>query len=102
MIRRPPRPTLVPNTTLFRSVEHTLLWKDLHLRVFKSHSVAMIVAGEQSRLGEELAGAGRVQGDQTTVVGPPLDRKSTRLNSSHANIPYAVLRLKKKYNYPSA
>src|SRR3712207_6969868 len=101
MIRRPPRSTLFPYTTLFRS--------------------AGVAAG--ARLGEAegaegLAGAqlrqpllllrvvaeavdrhraerdGRLEGDRDALVDP--DRKSTRLNSSHANISYAVFCLKKK------
>src|SRR3712207_7854519 len=81
MIRRPPRSTLFPYTTLFRS-------ELLHL-------------GEHRRLRHHLAavgGVGRVLvpqlGDQELEEG--VDRKSTRLNSSHANISYAVFCLKKK------
>src|SRR5947209_15036597 len=70
MIRRPPRSTLFPYTTLFRS-------KHLYRRF---HDVA------------ELSGAQRfVPGGREQR-----DRKSTRLNSSHANISYAVFCLKKK------
>src|SRR3712207_7515433 len=79
MIRRPPRSTLFPYTTLFRSALPCPLDVDL---------VAHRHAAQQFRgqLVEALAsGAG---GDQ--------DRKSTRLNSSHANISYAVFCLKKK------
>src|SRR5258707_10456772 len=72
MIRRPPRSTLFPYTTLFRS----------HFRD---------AAGDDdiSRL------KGHAQADQL-VCQPRRDRKSTRLNSSHANISYAVFCLKKK------
>src|SRR3712207_7248655 len=79
MIRRPPRSTLFPYTTLFRS--DALI---AHL----GESVIVLTHHEHERqfmLALELA-------DQTT------DRKSTRLNSSHANISYAVFCLKKKKN----
>src|SRR5438445_7790974 len=69
MIRRPPRSTLFPYTTLFRSLDREML--ELLPRV--KHVVFMA-------------------GHKTTC----LDRKSTRLNSSHANISYAVFCLKKK------
>src|SRR3712207_7590744 len=82
MIRRPPRSTLFPYTTLFRSA-------------------ALLEAG-RLRTG---AFAGQPYGDPFTPNGIPtinpgfgLDRKSTRLNSSHANISYAVFCLKKKIN----
>src|SRR3712207_8083107 len=85
MIRRPPRSTLFPYTTLFRSL-------------FPSRAAWM-----QAILPVALA-AGRVDVchftnfDAPVLGGGPyvLDRKSTRLNSSHANISYAVFCLKKK------
>src|SRR3712207_7008494 len=88
MIRRPPRSTLFPYTTLFRSL-HDLV----------HHLVAVRARAElDHRGGEQLAGGGRESLLQ--VVAPELaigqDRKSTRLNSSHANISYAVFCLKKK------
>src|SRR5947209_12119603 len=67
MIRRPPRSTLFPYTTLFRS-----------------------------RLREAARGHHRGEGDRRAVRRHRRDRKSTRLNSSHANISYAVFCLKKK------
>src|SRR3712207_7561378 len=78
MIRRPPRSTLFPYTTLFRS--QLVQVQVAERRVAK---VVGIDVDEQQVLGLEL----RVH---------PLDRKSTRLNSSHANISYAVFCLKKK------
>src|SRR3712207_7344684 len=84
MIRRPPRSTLFPYTTLFRSGQ--------------PHHLEVTPAGvllQRERLGAAdvpLAGAGRVRGAARRDV----DRKSTRLNSSHANISYAVFCLKKK------
>src|SRR3712207_7911155 len=88
MIRRPPRSTLFPYTTLFRS--------------------GGVGRGQHQFPGEEEEGAGdRGDVDEAAEVrlGPAAarhadqpegDRKSTRLNSSHANISYAVFCLKKK------
>src|SRR2546430_5560421 len=73
MIRRPPRSTLFPYTTLFRS--HV----DAELPL---------------ELGEELHETHRVERPRFEQIG--LDRKSTRLNSSHSQISYAVFCLKKK------
>src|SRR2546427_5025029 len=85
MIRRPPRSTLFPYTTLFRSVDAT---------VGREPPVAPEVAGigREILLGAELQ---RVHEDaQHDAVDA--DRKSTRLNSSHSQISYAVFCLKKK------
>src|SRR3712207_8014183 len=91
MIRRPPRSTLFPYTTLFRShgvLLHVLRHVDAHHRVL----VAEEELGERARqLG--LPDAGRAEEDERAGRA---DRKSTRLNSSHANISYAVFCLKKK------
>src|SRR2546427_7581097 len=76
MIRRPPRSTLFPYTTLFRSTEST------HGRG--------TCTGSQCRRGRAGGGAGS-GGDHLDE-----DRKSTRLNSSHSQISYAVFCLKKK------
>src|SRR3712207_8841841 len=85
MIRRPPRSTLFPYTTLFRSPTHWLPFV-LTARVQRW--------GKLKTLGiTALAGSGHVL--MTALLGL-LDRKSTRLNSSHANISYAVFCLKKK------
>src|SRR3712207_9508981 len=80
MIRRPPRSTLFPYTTLFRSVDFYSddrrgLWDELRdvLLFWVEHGVTSF-----------------------RVDNPHTDRKSTRLNSSHANISYAVFCLKKK------
>src|SRR6516164_10923894 len=72
MIRRPPRSTLFPYTTLFRS------------------------------LSEVLPARPRPRPAIPCAAGPARDRKSTRLNSSHSSISYAVFCLKKKNNYMSA
>src|SRR3712207_8125463 len=97
MIRRPPRSTLFPYTTLFRS--HARLGR------VKDHVVAAIVAVDDPTLvvargdvdGKPFHEA--IHGGQAAgrfVLQILLDRKSTRLNSSHANISYAVFCLKKK------
>src|SRR3712207_9021766 len=88
MIRRPPRSTLLPYTTLFRSpVARTGEPGDAD-RPLDGQLVARLVLGE---VGDRLV-AGRV----IVHAARHQDRKSTRLNSSHANISYAVFCLKKK------
>src|SRR3712207_7794860 len=79
MIRRPPRSTLFPYTTLFRSYGEAL---------FAVH-IGPALRLVEARPGLEIE---RVE----PRYWPRLDRKSTRLNSSHANISYAVFCLKKK------
>src|SRR3712207_7526653 len=88
MIRRPPRSTLFPYTTLFRSV----LLRDLVRRDGEDTHGASTTLWYSSPLATDLAATAR------TAVSAGLDRKSTRLNSSHANISYAVFCLKKKIN----
>src|SRR5436309_8510408 len=79
MIRRPPRSTLFPYTTLFRSLDETL------------------ATWGQTRLGsQEFPPPQGVPRGADRHVGAPIDRKSTRLNSSHVKISYAVFCLKKK------
>src|SRR3712207_8853556 len=88
MIRRPPRSTLFPYTTLFRSA-----------RGAEFQQAALAPAHDVLRLGDILAFRGREEpGDRNAERHPQQaqDRKSTRLNSSHANISYAVFCLKKK------
>src|SRR3989442_8340187 len=79
MIRRPPRSTLFPYTTLFRSI---------HLGVPRGVGKAQLADG-----GDELRGHAALGGRRPQHIG---DRKSTRLNSSHVRISYAVFCLKKK------
>src|SRR5256885_9456763 len=102
MIRRPPRSTLFPYTTLFRS--------DQIVGMFVVSLVADVDAGVVKdcgifeplalAIGEAVNGAGLIEErdgkprDLLRVFGP--DRKSTRLNSSHLVISYAVFCLKKK------
>src|SRR5256885_4917591 len=88
MIRRPPRSTLFPYTTLFRS---GFLDRTVQRVVLVSRGVAQGVGG-----GQQVAG-GIVGGDGAAAQGvDDQDRKSTRLNSSHLVISYAVFCLKKK------
>src|SRR3712207_8347961 len=90
MIRRPPRSTLFPYTTLFRSRG--------------GGAQGLAATGRDDRRADQRQHRGRV-GDGGGGARVPLrlrdagqgDRKSTRLNSSHANISYAVFCLKKKY-----
>src|SRR3712207_6894281 len=98
MIRRPPRSTLFPYTTLFRSHERAAGGPaDRAGRVL---GVGAGRGGVLRELGE--GGAGRRPLGRAGLVRRREDRKSTRLNSSHANISYAVFCLKKKKrNQPS-
>src|SRR3712207_8091912 len=84
MIRRPPRSTLFPYTTLFRS--STLVSWCLGIFVSPLYPVAL---------------PSSIRADAGTRPSVLRDRKSTRLNSSHANISYAVFCLKKNNYLPS-
>src|SRR3712207_7755893 len=89
MIRRPPRSTLFPYTTLFRSFgakRSTCSDRGGQAVTFRSTAAS--------------SGSGPQQYTSVSGCGVPRDRKSTRLNSSHANISYAVFCLKKKKLYP--
>src|SRR3712207_8772800 len=91
MIRRPPRSTLFPYTTLFRSRGAL---EDREREVGPVHE-----AGPDRRVRTESPPELRGEGPRAAVEfarGRVEDRKSTRLNSSHANISYAVFCLKKK------
>src|SRR3712207_8393872 len=91
MIRRPPRSTLFPYTTLFRSdLRHLIRIGGAGNRNRHEHAADAIVAHAVAHdAGDQV----RVRHDQHRAVE---DRKSTRLNSSDANISYAVFCLKKK------
>src|SRR2546427_3289586 len=87
MIRRPPRSTLFPYTTLFRSQSQVAvallgLQRQVLQRLHKAHEHGQRRADFTRDIGHEVAAHG--------------DRKSTRLNSSHSQISYAVFCLKKK------
>src|SRR2546422_6465087 len=87
MIRRPPRSTLFPYTTLFRSGVHEVVQRDPLRIVVDAHPLLdeprHARQPDRELVGDELAHR-------------PQDRKSTRLNSSHGYISYAVFCLKKK------
>src|SRR5689334_24309164 len=82
MIRRPPRSTLFPYTTLFRSENAELRKKFAKIEARNAELKARIAKLEDKQLQNEIV--------------KNLDRKSTRLNSSHSSISYAVFCLKKK------
>src|SRR3712207_7192270 len=102
MIRRPPRSTLFPYTTLFRSTRERAL-------VTCTTSVGLRAPRDRGGRVRRRALPGRDRGERrrgrTARARARRDRKSTRLNSSHANISYAVFCLKKKKtdtNYTSS
>src|SRR3712207_8770750 len=98
MIRRPPRSTLFPYTTLFRSSRAECLVSIGGQGIARSGAVEAGVSEERARPSCRI---NPVAGEQPIGRHVTLrDRKSTRLNSSHANISYAVFCLKKK-NMPS-
>src|SRR5258708_9752349 len=100
MIRRPPRSTLFPYTTLFRSILSAFLQRGCDPTTARTPraiwSVRLLSAREAAALNPLacLASLG-------LVLAPLTDRKSTRLNSSHQIISYAVFCLKKKNDYTS-
>src|SRR3712207_8866299 len=91
MIRRPPRSTLFPYTTLFRSTDRGLV-----VQPVVPSSYARWTNRGEGHGGEQAAGRAPGTGRDGRPHWAPPDRKSTRLNSSHANISYAVFCLKKK------
>src|SRR5258707_2238727 len=100
MIRRPPRSTLFPYTTLFRSIGPKELpgmlrsWGKWMAKArgmaaeFRGHVDEMVRQSELDEVKKQLEGP--------SGLDPRADRKSTRLNSSHANISYAVFCLQEK------
>src|SRR5690554_7044044 len=100
MIRRPPRSTLFPYTTLFRSRALILLpTRELAQQTLKQVALfarytfikaELVTGGEDFKIQ-----ASRMRRNPDILIGTP-DRKSTRLNSSHVRISYAVFCLKKK------
>src|SRR2546430_12205153 len=88
MIRRPPRSTLFPYTTLFRSVS---TFADGSQAVLALLCIARFFARKDTRMRN---------GQTIESYVPARDRKSTRLNSSHSQISYAVFCLKKKNGPP--
>src|SRR3712207_8309656 len=100
MIRRPPRSTLFPYTTLFRSVDNAQLAVNLvasdGLIAFDEYHQGY--GTNKNQFLAYFAGTPVVPIALQLGLLVGLDRKSTRLNSSHANISYAVFCLKKKTN----
>src|SRR2546422_7371787 len=98
MIRRPPRSTLFPYTTLFRSQDRALV---IYLRT-RPETAAQRAAPEGTRpllIGEDpVARMRQLHKERDPFYREAQDRKSTRLNSSHGYISYAVFCLKKKKN----
>src|SRR3712207_7662683 len=93
MIRRPPRSTLFPYTTLFRSgLLEALVAAEVARHVLE---VGLVVEAAGPGLAQDFVLDLLPGGAEAEALGL-LDRKSTRLNSSHANISYAVFCLKKK------
>src|SRR3712207_8287461 len=101
MIRRPPRSTLFPCTPLFRSLarrgrRHHVMGKDQVVPVLhRGDRLGVVEQRSLAVVGEDAAAILPDRGRQREAL-PRADRKSTRLNSSHANISYAVFCLKKK------
>src|SRR3712207_7560339 len=116
MIRRPPRSTLFPYTTLFRSIRKMIvaMSRDIRVLVIKladrlhnMRTLHYLRPDKQSRIAYETLeifaplahrlGMNAIKWELEDLAFATLqDRKSTRLNSSHANISYAVFCLKKK------
>src|SRR2546430_3743843 len=99
MIRRPPRSTLFPYTTLFRSEKRPLLRIEQREALVDRHLADVGLDLREVRVG----GGGEAQAlrdppahGAAQLGGAAVDRKSTRLNSSHSQISYAVFCLKKK------
>src|SRR3712207_8280259 len=95
MTRRPPRSTLFPYTTLSRSRSER---RSLNVEGARQHVLADLygsMAAVAAGIAVLAAGADRAD----PIAALTVDRKSTRLNSSHANISYAVFCLKKKNTY---
>src|SRR2546430_13484086 len=95
MIRRPPRSTLFPYPTLFRSRE---------VEAFRFSTFRLDIRENSTRLNESLRALWRTRSpaEPPALESPEWrDRKSTRLNSSHSQISYAVFCLKKKQSDPA-
>src|SRR3712207_7910893 len=100
MIRRPPRSTLFPYTTLFRSaaveLDSNIAEGVLTFAAEPRITVQGTLASERLDLSPYVSTLRVIAQKERGWSRAPLDRKSTRLNSSHANISYAVFCLKKK------
>src|SRR3712207_6876549 len=96
MIRRPPRSTLFPYTTLFRSIEGEEVRARIGMAEPLEEAIAKHQKGMRIFLRDERPISSVCERLRARGDGEVSDRKSTRLNSSHANISYAVFCLKKK------
>src|SRR3712207_7952343 len=98
MIRRPPRSTLFPYTTLFRSLVQEESHAGRELVINEMHGALSTTLRLLEQQARELRSVAPALHDLAVSANSRLreDRKSTRLNSSHANISYAVFCLKKK------
>src|SRR3712207_7356558 len=96
MIRRPPRSTLFPYTTLFRSLDALAV---VDGQVGRWERAALLLGAAETALGSTWGSGYAYYLPDAELKARTLaeDRKSTRLNSSHANISYAVFCLKKKH-----
>src|SRR5699024_12324005 len=99
-LRTPPRSTPFPYTTLFRSVQlrYAKNLQGLEGGIDASNVVTRVVPVGQTKDGKPLYLSGQkyVESSNASSYPRPIDRKSTRLNSSHVSISYAVFCLKKK------
>src|SRR5689334_24539770 len=99
-MRRPPRSTLFPYTTLFRSSGNVTTGGDYSVGIRAGSYVGDVTVTSTgvttSGVGSAGITAGSYAGNVTVASGTVVDRKSTRLNSSHSSISYAVFCLKKK------
>src|SRR5256885_12418125 len=97
MIRRPPRSTLFPYTTLFRSLRANVALVSQEVVLFNDSIYANIAYGGMGGASEkDVIAAAEAAHAMSFIRETPQDRKSTRLNSSHLVISYAVFCLKKK------
>src|SRR2546426_7027045 len=97
MIRRPPRSTLFPYTTLFRSFQEKLTRNACRIAHEDTGNEAVAICLNEIRIQVRRTEGESCTCDDISAVGSlPEDRKSTRLNSSHLVISYAVFCLKKK------
>src|SRR3712207_8144993 len=96
MMRRPPRSTLFPDPPPFRSDPRREIGVTLDAEVINHPPVAADVDPNVGIAGGQARISGQTEQEAKTLAPLISDRKSTRLNSSHANISYAVFCLKKK------